>query len=161
MTRTAVYRHYAADGSLLYVGLSANPTRRLSEHNTRSGRRDEVARIDLEWFDSREDATAAEQQAICNLKPRDNKAAMGRRAFDAANPYLREFLERNSDLADVDVAKLFGLSRSHFTMIRNGRALPSRKRAVHIEQVTGGAIPRNAWDTPDGAPPKSRRAVAA
>ena len=69
----ALYRHYAADGTLLYVGVSANPFRRLSEHNFRSGRR--PVRIDIEWFENRTDALAAERACIKADKPRDNIAA--------------------------------------------------------------------------------------
>ena len=66
----AVYRQYAADGTLLYVGVSANPLRRMSEHNSKSGRR--PVRIDLEWFDSLAEALAAERKAIKTEAPRDN-----------------------------------------------------------------------------------------
>jgi DNA-binding XRE family transcriptional regulator len=42
-------------------------------------------------------------------------------------------------------ARHFGISRSHFTMIRNGTALPSRKLAAKIEALTKGRVKAHRW----------------
>jgi len=60
----AVYRAYDRDGNPLYYGSSANPYQRLATHaSTDNGRcwTPQVARIDLDWFDSRTAALAHER----------------------------------------------------------------------------------------------------
>jgi predicted GIY-YIG superfamily endonuclease len=67
----ALYRHYAADGTLLYVGVSSNPARRLAQH-IKSGRTD-IDHMLMEWFADRPSALAAERAAIAAERPRLNK----------------------------------------------------------------------------------------
>jgi predicted XRE-type DNA-binding protein len=142
MTRTAVYRHYAADGSLLYVGLSANPTRRLSEHNSRSGRREEVARIDLDWFDSKDAAIAAEAQAIRELKPRDNVTGprFKREAPNALAQYLADV-----GMTQTEFAELMGINQATVSKLC-GKKIPSFPLAIRIHEKTGGKVPVTSWE---------------
>jgi predicted GIY-YIG superfamily endonuclease len=74
MTRTALYRHFDADGSLLYVGVSSSTQERLYHHNCQSGWASEIASITLEHFDNRKEAIAAERVAIATESPRHNTA---------------------------------------------------------------------------------------
>ena len=59
---TALYRWFSTDDELLYVGVSNNPFTRFSQH--RVGQIREISRIEIEWFDEREDAKQAEAFAI-------------------------------------------------------------------------------------------------
>lgn len=61
---TFVYRLKAADGSLLYVGCSANPGARLREHQRAQPWAERIATMDVETHPSRADALAAEAAAI-------------------------------------------------------------------------------------------------
>jgi len=72
MTKTALYRHYDADGALLYVGASGNSFRRLLEHERTKEWAEKVARIELEWFDDAVQAFMAEKAAIAAEKPLHN-----------------------------------------------------------------------------------------
>lgn len=74
MTRTALYRHWDADGALLYVGISSDPVRRMAEHRSASDWAHDVADTAIKWFDGREEAVKAEAQAICEEKPLHNIA---------------------------------------------------------------------------------------
>jgi hypothetical protein len=74
MIRTALYRHFAADGALLYVGISAFPTERAHQHNCRAHWATSIARIEVDHFDTREDAIAAERLAIATERPLHNVA---------------------------------------------------------------------------------------
>jgi hypothetical protein len=74
MTRTALYRHYGIDGSLLYVGISLGPVRRLEQHKHKSDWFRTIARIDVQWLPSRSAALDAEARAIANENPRHNKS---------------------------------------------------------------------------------------
>ena len=46
---------------------------------------------------------------------------------------------------DQEWADVLGVSRSHFNMLRNGKAQPSKRLMVEIERVTGGAVPVTSW----------------
>lgn len=70
--RTALYRQYADDNSLLYVGISLNAQNRLSQHYKGSAWFTEVTDVKIEWFDTREEALKAEVDAIRAEKPKCN-----------------------------------------------------------------------------------------
>jgi predicted GIY-YIG superfamily endonuclease len=70
--RTAVYRLFAEDDSLLYVGISDNFGRRWKQHAHAQPWWPGVKRQTVEWFDTREDARAAETRAIHDECPTHN-----------------------------------------------------------------------------------------
>lgn len=72
MTRTALYRHYDADGALLYVGISDTPDKRLKQHQLHSAWAEAVASTHLVWFDNRAAAEDAERAAIRTEAPAHN-----------------------------------------------------------------------------------------
>lgn len=60
---TFLYRFFDVEGQLLYVGISYHLERRLDAHRyAKPWKR--IARIDIEQFESREEAAAAERRAI-------------------------------------------------------------------------------------------------
>lgn len=69
--KAAVYRLYAADGSLLYIGSAFNPATRYRAHS-RKPWWPLVARRDVEWHPSKDDAYAAEMAAIAAEGPVHN-----------------------------------------------------------------------------------------
>ncbi len=71
---TALYRHFDAEGLLLYVGVSLRPLGRLCEHRDSSHWVRSIARVTMEWFDSRPEALAAELRAIQTEGPAHNIA---------------------------------------------------------------------------------------
>lgn len=78
---TAVYRCYAEDGTLLYVGASIYPDQRIEQHRTSKAQRStwtaDLARVEVEWFDSRYAAEAAEERAIRDESPVANRRPGG------------------------------------------------------------------------------------
>jgi hypothetical protein len=58
--RTALYRHFDADGRLLYVGISMQ----------------DIATVRIEWFYSRKEALQAELRAITTENPAHNLAGL-------------------------------------------------------------------------------------
>lgn len=83
--RTALYRLYGATGSLLYVGISVNPEARLKAHRWGPDRqpwRLEIASQAVEWYDTRQQARAAEVAAIRAELPQHNRRHHP--AFDCA-----------------------------------------------------------------------------
>lgn len=71
-TPTTLYRLFAADGTLLYVGIAGNPGRRWEQHAGLKPWWGDVARTTLEHFPSRVQAAEAELKAIRAERPRYN-----------------------------------------------------------------------------------------
>ncbi|EYR81923.1 hypothetical protein SHLA_4c002150 [Shinella sp. DD12] len=71
MPGTALYRHFDSSGALLYVGISARPLTRLAEHEDSHWIND-VTRVEMERFSSREVAAEAERTAIKSENPIHN-----------------------------------------------------------------------------------------
>jgi hypothetical protein len=71
-----LYRHFDGDGRLLYVGVSLNVVNRLAQHRSGSRWYNDIKRVDVEPFETREQALNAECKAISeehpvyNLRPR-------------------------------------------------------------------------------------------
>jgi predicted GIY-YIG superfamily endonuclease len=61
---TALYRHFDALGTLLYVGISNNHLRRLAQHQEGAKWAEQIARVAIERFPTRQAALEAESQAI-------------------------------------------------------------------------------------------------
>lgn len=70
--KTAVYRHYDEAGRLLYIGMTANPYQRSTEHARLNTDFCGVARIEIEWHKSRHKAAEAERRAIKAEAPKYN-----------------------------------------------------------------------------------------
>lgn len=67
--RTALYRHFDENGALLYVGIAKDPGKRGEQHGYHSKWYRFVADTQTEWFDTREQAAAAERSAILHESP--------------------------------------------------------------------------------------------
>lgn len=72
--RTALYRLFAADDTLLYVGVSSHIEARWKKHAALKWWWPEVARKTVEWLESRDAAEAAELEAIRTERPVHNVA---------------------------------------------------------------------------------------
>ena len=93
---TALYRHFDADGRLLYVGISLNAIARLTQHRLTAHWFRSIARIEIEWHESRELAEAAEREAIKQERPAHNVVHAGMPLA------LRVMLEKIGKLHMVD-----------------------------------------------------------
>lgn len=72
----AVYRFRDASGTLLYIGASSHPVDRIDQHVwSRGAAMRDVASVEIEWFDSREEARRAEVAAIKAESPAWNIAS--------------------------------------------------------------------------------------
>lgn len=74
--RCALYRHWDANGCLLYVGISINPFNRTQDHRHTSGWFYDVATITVEFFETTREAMKAELVAIRKERPKHNKAGV-------------------------------------------------------------------------------------
>lgn len=73
MRKTSLYRHFDADGRLLYIGVSLSPTYRLRQHR-QSHWYEAIFRVEIEHHKSRPHALYAEAIAIMREKPLHNLA---------------------------------------------------------------------------------------
>jgi len=78
--RCALYRHYDSADWLLYIGISELPIARGVQHARDAEWVQWAVRIEAVWFDSREEAEAAERAAIISERPIFNIAHNNRLA---------------------------------------------------------------------------------
>lgn len=71
-TPTTLYRHFANDGSLLYVGISLSWPARTKAHSHYSKWFEQIAKVEIERFPSRAAALEAEREAIRRERPKFN-----------------------------------------------------------------------------------------
>ena len=76
--QTALYRHFDAEGILLYIGIALSPVQRLRKHRDESTWFDRIASITIERFPTREEAKQAESVAIKSERPLFNIAHVQR-----------------------------------------------------------------------------------
>jgi predicted GIY-YIG superfamily endonuclease len=74
MKTPCLYRHFCQNGTLLYVGQTMNVMNRTRSHEQASSWFKQVARIDVEPFPTRAEATIAERTAIMTENPKYNLA---------------------------------------------------------------------------------------
>jgi hypothetical protein len=75
---TELYRHYDADGKLLYVGISLSAVIRLAAHKETSEWFNKIVQVKIERFPTRKMALVAEQAAILTENPEYNIAGKPR-----------------------------------------------------------------------------------
>lgn len=69
---TDLYRHFDADGNLLYVGVSFGAVARLQQHMKASSWAEKIVRVEVQKFRTRNAALRAESVAITREKPAHN-----------------------------------------------------------------------------------------
>jgi predicted GIY-YIG superfamily endonuclease len=72
--RTALYRLFDANGTLLYLGISRNPENRWKLHSDRQTWWHHVAEKTVEWYPSRTEAEAAEARLTAEELPLYDRA---------------------------------------------------------------------------------------
>jgi predicted GIY-YIG superfamily endonuclease len=77
---STLYRFFDHAGALLYVGVAGNPGRRWEQHAKAKSWWATVATTTVEHFASRDEALAAEREAIANERPLHNVAGTSPRA---------------------------------------------------------------------------------
>lgn len=71
---TQLYRHFDEGRQLLYVGISLSTFARLSQHKDHSEWFKKIKSVEIENFETREEAMAAERKAIQSENPKFNIA---------------------------------------------------------------------------------------
>lgn len=144
MTRTAIYRHYATDGELLYVGVTNSPKRRLAEHSSRAEWFGQISRVEIIWHETRGEAESAEARAILAERPLNNR--VNRRVGDPSVEVvdLRTWLLATGT-TQAEFAQRIGVGQPFLSKLMNRKNMPSIDVAWAIECATGGEIPMQHW----------------
>lgn len=138
----ALYRHFDADGQLLYVGITNNPKRRLAEHKTRSVWAEQIGRVEVKWMRTREDALSEERVAIMIDKPLFNGG--DRAPAKETGDVLRDWMNRTGETQE-SLAEVTGISRSTISQMINGKRRAPLRFAVIVEDMSEGEVPCRYW----------------
>lgn len=172
--RTAVYRLFSSDGRLLYIGMSKDPEFRWKAHELVQPWWPEVADRWCEWYDSRDEASDAEREAILAEDPVYNRQRvpvtraepprvyccmpydLAEELEEAAKPYVKAMWAR-------DRGKMREAEASLAPLIYEGLSLGCQPHqmalSMHITKEQSAAIcGRYTRSRPD-LPPVPTRAV--
>jgi len=136
---TELYRHFSASGELLYVGVSNCTVKRFRGHR-RSSWGHEIVQIEIERFQSRSAALAAETAAILAEHPRYNN----KHTPAAKIPHAPAIPRNTGGLAmaiskagdQSKLARLLGVKPQHVqNWLRRNKRVPAM-RVLEIERAT-------------------------
>jgi hypothetical protein len=102
MSRFHLYRHYDANGDLLYVGQSNNAFERYREHRYVDGWTLSAVVMKIESFDSLDEVIAAERKAIRTENPRHNQCHVARTREKRPDDRLLQMRVDDEFIAIVD-----------------------------------------------------------
>jgi hypothetical protein len=94
-----LYRHFDAQGALLYVGISASAVRRLAEHKKGAAWFSSIAFVEVERFPTRAAAQQAEFEAITRERPKYNVTHSVVHALPPPEPTPRASTEMRRKMA--------------------------------------------------------------
>ena len=159
--RTAVYRIYCHD-ELLYIGASSNPFTRLNGHRSSTDWAKTATRLDVEWFETRAEATEAERAAIASEQPMKNVgdfttglAVKAETSTTAGGRVLAAWMEKNG----VTRHLLSAVTGVHYTVISrvlDGHRVFPAGAMRKLEKISDGAVPASIW----GRPPQEKITAA-
>lgn len=135
--RTALYRLYDADDQLLYVGISLNPASRWTQHANDKSWWQDIARTDVEWLPSREEALGAEVRSIQTEQPLHNVVNAR-----VTRPEIEPPAPGQPEVGVPEAAKRLGTSRQNvLRMCLDGRI------SARYDKAPG--LKRGRWRVPE------------
>lgn len=140
--RTVLYRHFDADGLLLYVGITNNPTRRLAEHKCRAIWRNEIDRVDVKWIGDRADALEAEAKAIREERPIFNGGAS--KDYTPTGDALRDWMG-SVGMTQTELAAAYGVTGATLSQMISGKRRATLRFAAFVEDKSEGLVPMRYW----------------
>lgn len=167
---THLYRHFDEIGRLLYVGISLSALNRLAQHKDHSHWFSKITTVKIEKYDTREQALAAEREAIANEHPKCNinhreyqptPAERRKQAEESRQALLRRIVHFNVTYTSLEIAKELGIPHQkvlsdmelgklgyfEFFARKSGRWEPKLKRRItgwqfidYIEYIQGERV---------------------
>lgn len=134
-----LYRHFDADGVLLYVGISSDAVKRYSAHSDKPWRKD-VVKMTIERHSSREQLRHAERIAVFWEKPKHNKQTP--RVHKERNLHIQRAIKYCGSQAKL-AQHMGGRTRQgHIHQWLNCIKPVSPESAALIERATDGHVTR-------------------
>jgi len=125
---TALYRLFATDGALLYIGITGDLSKRLARHARTKNWWPDVSRKTVTWFQTRRHALLAEATAIRDEKPPFNLlvALTSGNSRPARNPFHHEpgavtLARLHKGLTKTELAERLGVALSLISQIESGK----------------------------------------
>lgn len=126
-----LYRHFAGDGTLLYIGSTINPIIRLGGHRVKSEWFADIRRIEIEPYATKELLLQAEKAAIQDERPKYN--INGKQPPPRVNveffAQMAAWAQRKSEIlsmissgvSQAEIARQLGVKRQRIHQIVSGR----------------------------------------
>lgn len=130
---TNLYRHFDANGALLYIGVSLNALKRLSQHQNLSPWFASISNVTIETFETKQEALLAERHAIERENPKFNIERLGARRLlespalakgEAMSPNQYRNAIDSMGLTQGDAAIFLGVSIRTSHGYANGDPIP-------------------------------------
>ena len=128
----ALYRHFAADKSLLYVGVSLHPINRTYQHSKAAPWASEIANITIEYLPTRTEALIAEMTAIKEESPKYN---VKHRVKVKPQPLVRS--QAGADSAKMQIVRRLVEFSPLYKVVEAGKALGVSSQVVNQEIAAG------------------------
>lgn len=145
MAEAHLYRHFAEDGTLLYVGVSLSAVQRIGQHRSKAGWFSDIARVGIERFETMEQALKAESLAIKMEKPLHNIRHAGRAAVLDADSQARvqSMIDDGEDGREFRIDSLSDLGCNFREIATNLAFIVETGATVHVSDV-GETFRRNS-----------------
>lgn len=144
----AVYRPYAADGLLLYAGVTKNFGQRWQQQASQKSWWLQMTRMIVDWYDNEEAAVRAEQDAIDNEHPRHNVARTNRNYRSSRVP---PGTSPQKYMGSAEIGRMLGVGRARVQQIVKGADFPKPYDKLAMGKVWNRADVE-AWALARGRP---------
>lgn len=138
----ALYRHFDADGALLYVGITNDPRRRLKQHKRTARWSEQIASVTVKWLADRDEAIAAERKAIAEERPLFNGGEV--RGPAPSGDAFRDWIAEEG-IYQSEIAEAYGISNATLSNMISGKRRVPLRFAAFIEDISEGAVPMRYW----------------
>jgi predicted GIY-YIG superfamily endonuclease len=161
---TYLYRHFDANGVLLYIGVSLSFINRLQQHEDSSFWANQIRVVKAELFSNRRAAIEAETEAIREERPKHNTKKVHSpdpsQQLSQADPRglsAREFGDRMGGLSDNKVHMMISSGEVRSLKIGDRRIIPESEVGRILAQADFSAPAEPPQDGPRGRgrPPKA------
>lgn len=141
---TQLYRHYGANGELLYVGISLSAINRLIGHKTAATWFPTIAKVEIEKFEDRQSAVKAEIKAIKEEQPLFNRQHISTPTPKAMTPTAYRAAIEQVGLTQVGASDFFEAARRTSPRWAQGEArTPGAVKKLLAVMINQGLSPED------------------
>ncbi len=133
--KAVVYRHFNAEGRLLYIGSSRKPFTRMATHLKDAAWCEQIANVTFTWYETEAEAQEAEWDAIVAERPDHNVVGLVRSkpADSGSNVFARVTAAVGTQR---ELARALGVTPQPLTKWKNRDRVPAN-RVLDVERISG------------------------